>query len=314
MSCDSIRNRFFLLLYEELPLDEEKLVEQHLQSCADCRAELERQKKLGAALSAHALDAPEDLLLRCRRDLRFKTASAARAHEAKPGFAARARQAMRLLLSPAAGSFRHVSYWKPAGAVALVAVGFFAARLTAPRAGLAIDPATPEPAISRVRHIQPDAGGRVRIVLDETRRRVLAGRLEEEPILRALLAATRDPDDPGLRGESIELLKKHAASGEVRGALVYSLRHDPNAGVRLRAMDALRAYSTEPESRRALVDVLLADDNSGVRTQAVDLLTQQRDISVVPAFQRSLEREDNSYVRLRLQNALRERNASLETF
>ncbi len=103
MSCDSIRSQFFLLLYGELTFDQEELVEQHLQSCADCRAELERQKNLGAALAAHALDAPAGLLSRCRGDLRLKIASAARAREAKPGFAARSRQALRLLLGPSDG-------------------------------------------------------------------------------------------------------------------------------------------------------------------------------------------------------------------
>jgi hypothetical protein len=314
MSCDSIRNQFFLLLHGELPFDEEELVEQHLAACADCRAELERQRKLGEVLSAQALEVPEDLLARCRRDLRFKTADAAREPQAKIGLVARAREALRFLFGPSTGSFDRTSYWKPVGALALVLVGFFAARITAPRASQPLVPPSSEPVISRVRSIQPGADGRVKIVMDETRQRVLTGRLDEEPVLRTLLAATRDPDDPGLRGESVELLKDHVNSGEVRGALVYALRHDPNAGVRLRAMDALRAYSAEPESRKALMDVLLADDNPGIRTQAVDLLTEQKDTSVVPAFQRSLLREDNSYVRLRLQNALREMNASMETF
>jgi HEAT repeat protein len=242
--------------------------------------------------------------------LRFKTASAACARQANAGFAARARQAVRLLFGPSTGSFSHASYLRPAGAVALLLVGFFAARITAPRAVQAPS----EPIATRIRYIQPDSSGRMRIVVDETRQKVLTGGLDDERVLRTLLTAARDPEDPGLRGESIELLKARAASREVRGTLVFALRHDPNAGVRLRALEALRAYSTEPESRRALVDVLLADDNPGVRTQAVDLLTQQKDISVVPAFQRSLEREDNSYVRLRLQTALREMNASMETF
>jgi len=183
-------------------------------------------------------------------------------------------------------------------------------RVTAPRA--VQNPA--EPIATRIRYIQPDSAGRVQIVVDETRQRVLTGSLDDEGVLRTLLAAARDPEDPGLRAESVELLKARAASREVRGTFVYALRHDPNAGVRMRALEGLRAYSAEPESRRALVDVLLADDNAGVRTQAVDLLTEHKDISVVPAFQRSLERENNSYVRLRLQNALREMNASMETF
>ena len=310
MSCDSIKDQLFLLLYGELPFAEEELVEQHLQSCAGCSAEFERQKKLSAALSAHALDVPGDLLERCRRDLRFKTASAASARQAQHGFLWRARQALSLLFGPSTGSFSHASYWRPAGAVALLLVGFFAARITAPRA-----PEAPsEPVATRTRYIQPGSNGRLQIVVDETRQKVLTGGLDDERVLRALLTAARDPEDPGLRGESIELLKSRASSPEVRGALVFALRHDPNAGVRSRALEALRAYSTEPESRRALVDVLLADNNPGVRTQAVDLLTQQKDISVVPAFQRSLEREDNSYVRLRLQTALRAMNASMETF
>jgi hypothetical protein len=305
MSCDSIRNRFFLLLYGELTFDEEELIEQHLETCADCRAELERQKTLSEALSAQALEPSDELLSRCRRDLHFKTANAARAPRPGLGFSARFRQAMRALFGMSSGAIL-----KPAGAVALLLVGFFAARLTAPRTVLAPS----EPVATRIRYIQPDDAGRVQIVVDETRQKVLTGGLNDERILRTLLTAARDPEDPGLRAESVELLKAHAASREVRGTLVYALRHDPNAGVRLRALEALRAYSTEPESRRALVDVLLADDNPGIRTQAADLLTEHKDLSVVPAFQRSLEREDNSYVRLRLQNALREMNASTETF
>jgi hypothetical protein len=305
MSCESIRNQFFLLLYGELTFGEEELVEQHLASCADCRAELDRQRALADAASAEAVDVPDDLLTRCRRDLRFKTAIAARQPRARHGILARIHQSLNLLSAFSAGAV-----WKPAGAMALLLVGFFAARITAPRAVQSPS----EPIATRIRYLQPDSAGRVRIVVDETRQRVLTGSLDDEGVLRTLLAAARDPEDPGLRAESVELLKGRASSREVRGTLVQALRHDPNAGVRMRALEGLRAYSAEPESRRALVDVLLADDNPGVRTQAVDLLTQQKDISFVPAFQRSLEREDNGYVRLRLQNALREMNASMETF
>lgn len=305
MSCDSIRDQFFLFLHGELTFDEEELVERHLESCADCRAELDKQRRIGELVSAQALEAPRELLSRCRRDLKFKAAHLVRAPESRPGFLARAGQALRVMLGPSAGAFL-----KPAGAVALLAVGFFAARVTVPRDVQSLS----DPISTRVRYLQSDAGGRVQIVVDETRQRVFTGGLDDQRVLNTLLTAARDPEDPGLRAESVELLKSRAASREVRGTLVYALRHDPNAGVRLRALEALRAYSTDPESRRALVDVLLADDNPGVRTQAVDLLTAQKDSSIVPAFQRSLEREDNSYVRLRLQNALREMNASMETF
>jgi HEAT repeat protein len=224
------------------------------------------------------------------------------------------REAVRVLMGPPARFMLGPAYLRPVAAVALVALGFFSARLTAPKVYAPAGLGSSGPVASRIRYIQPDASGRVEIVLDETRQRVVTGRLDDEPILRMLLAAAKDPSDPGLRGESVELLKDHAASSEVRSALLEALRRDPNAGVRLQAMEGLRSFSREPASRKALIEALLSDVNPGVRTQAIDLLMQQRDAAMAPAFQESLRREDNNYVRLRVQNALREMNASMETF
>ncbi len=305
MNCDSIRDRFILLLYGELSFDEEELVERHLESCEACRAELELRRKLGRLVACEALEPPEELLLRCRRGLRANVAAAPERSAALSGWVMRAAGAFRRL--------RALASWavlKPAGALALVMLGFFSARLAFPPAVRA--PA--EPIATRVRYIQSAPGARVRMLVDETRQRVISGSLDDQRILRALLAAARDPEDAGLRAESVDLLKSRAGSREVRGALLQVLRRDPNPGVRLRALEALRPYSSEPDSRLALVDALLADDNPGIRTQAADLLAQHKDISVVPAFQSSLERERNSDVRFRLLSALREMNASTETF
>ena len=64
--------------------------------------------------------------------------------------------------------------------------------------------------------MQPDASGRVQIALDEVRKRVVSGRMEDGNIQRLLLAASRDENNPGLRVESVDILKDHAASAEVR--------------------------------------------------------------------------------------------------
>ncbi len=171
-----------------------------------------------------------------------------------------------------------------------------------------------EPATSRVRYVEPVSPGRVQIVLDETRQRVLSGSVDDEAIQRLLLTAAKDPSDAGLRVESVDLLKNNSQSAEIRKALVYSLQHDPNAGVRLKALDGLKQFAEDPDTRQALTQVLLKDDNPGVRTQVIDLLVQRHTDAMVGVLQELMEKEDNGYIRMRCQKVLQEMNASAEMY
>jgi hypothetical protein len=171
-----------------------------------------------------------------------------------------------------------------------------------------------DPGTSHVRYVEPLAPGRVQIVVDETHQRVLSGSLQDESIQRLLLAAAKDPSDPGLRVESVDLLKGDSQSAEIRQALVYALEHDPNAGVRLKALDGLKQFATEPDTRQVLTQVLLRDNNPGVRTQVIDLLTPQHNDSMVGVLQELMEKEDNSYIRMQCKKMLQDMNASVETY
>jgi HEAT repeat protein len=112
----------------------------------------------------------------------------------------------------------------------------------------------------------------------------------------------------------VDVLKNHAASSEVRDALLNALSHDPNAGVRLKAVEGLKALAGDPDVRRTLAQSLLTDDNPAVRMQVVDLLVTHRDDAVVGVLQGLMQREDNTYVRLKCEQALKEMNASIGTF
>jgi hypothetical protein len=201
-----------------------------------------------------------------------------------------------------------------AGAAVMLVLGFLTARV-APNSMLnwrssgMIAPET-----SRVRYVEPVSPGRVEIVLDETRQRVLSGSVDDEAIQRLLLTAAKDPSDAGLRVESVDLLKGNSQSAEIRKALVYALQHDPNAGVRLKALDGLKQFADDPDTRQALTQVLLRDNNPGVRTQVIDLLVQRHTDAMVGVLQELLEKEDNGYIRMRCQKALQEMNASSEMY
>ncbi|HTR38460.1 MAG TPA: HEAT repeat domain-containing protein [Bryobacteraceae bacterium] len=312
MNCEEARKSFPLLLYGELSFDEEERLEAHIDECAACREALARDKALWRELDSAELHPTQDLLEDARAELKSRLAAARPMRESfwdkiRDGFS------IHFHFAPGLGQV--------AGAAVMLALGFFAARVTPGSLGGAFHAAgLAEPVTSRVRYIEPDGPGKVQIVLDETRQQVLSGSVEDPSIQRLLLAAAKDPSDAGVRVESVDLLKNEPQSAEVRQALLYALQHDPNAGVRLKALDGLKAFAEDPETRRTLTHVLLNDDNPGVRTQVIDLLIQQHDSlrqrndAMVSVLQELMEKESNNYIRMRCQKALTEMNASVESY
>ena len=100
----------------------------------------------------------------------------------------------------------------------------------------------------------------------------------------------------------------------MRRALLYAVQHDSNAGVRLKALDGLKNFADDPETRQTLTQVLLKDDCPGVRTQVIDLLIPHHADSMVSVLQEVMGKEKNGYIRMRCQRALRDMNASVETY
>ena len=310
MTCDSVGKAIPLYYYGELEPAAEDGVEEHLQACAGCRDELERQRALAAELDRHRMVPPADLAAECRHEL-----IRAIYREEVPAVRSRAsdpwglfREAFESLWRPG------IRFTRPAGAVALVALGFFAARfIGSVPSGLSLAGVAPD-VVSSVRSVQPDNAGRVQIAVDETHRRIVSGRLDDQNIQRLLMAASREQDNPGVRVESVELLKDRSASAEVRGALLEAVTSDDNPGVRLKALEGLKSFAGAAEVRKTLAQVLLEDDNPAVRIQVIDLLIAHKDDATVSVLQTLVGKEDNSYVRMRCQNALREMNASVGTF
>jgi hypothetical protein len=304
MNCDRVIESIPLYWYGELPAGEEEQIEQHVQGCPACRRELERHKALASALDRRETQLPAGLLAECRHDLmRTVYRSEPATHSGWAGF--------RESLAALSGLFSR--YRQPIGAMALIALGFFSARLTVPRAA---GPAAPSSDVvySAIHSIQPDAAGRIRISLDETRRRVISGNPGDSGIVRLLLAAAKEEENPAVRVESVGMLQSQPASAGVRDVLLSAALHDPSAAVRLKAIEGLRSFAAEPQVRRALAQVLLNDENPGVRIRTVDTMVDHRDDSMVGILQDVVQKESNSYVRQRCARMLQEMNASVGTF
>jgi hypothetical protein len=316
--CAAVRHQLAMLLYGELSFDEEERVETHLDQCGECREALRRQRALHQALDHVEIAPPASLLRECREDLRARLfEQEALPMPARSGWWERLVDA--ITLSPSAGLMRS------AGALTLIAIGFFAARVLPAvnfggrgeysSMGLADS--------SRVRNVEPIADGRVKIVLDETRQRMISGRLDDDQIRALLLSAAKDSSDPGLRAETVDIFTSRAQTAEFRDALIFAVEHDQNAGVRMKALEGLTSFVVEPAVQSALEQVLLSDLNPGLRTRAIDVLIgsdgngmdRNMDRQMIGTLQELMERgEQLGYVRERCRRVLESMNASIETY
>jgi len=319
MTCDSILRLIPLYYYGELTPDEEERVEEHTHGCPACSREMAQQRALAAALDRRQVVAAPMLLEDCRSDLMAAIQGGA------PRVDHSVKGAWRLFLDAMAASLSGMlsgASWsgiarlrQPLGALALLAIGFFAAHLintAAPTTAGALLGSLASPTddvYSTVRSVQPDNAGGVAISLDETRRKVVKGRMDNGDIQRLLLAAAHE-DNPAVRVESVDLLRSRSGSTEVRDALLNVLSADSNAAVRLKALEGLKPLAGDSEVRKTLRRVLLADDNVAVRLLVIDLLVANRDDNMVGMMQGLVQKENNNSVRLKLEKALKDMNAS----
>lgn len=310
MRCDEARRLMPLFLYHELGFDEEERLELHLDDCQACREETARQRRLHQLLDEAEPALPEGLLTGARLELRSRLRQ-----ERKPAslFWSRLSELFTIRAVPAPAAVQIL------GAVALVAAGFFGARV-APfgpfRGGESQGDVgvMTAPASERVRYIEPGQSNRVQLVIEETRQQVISGPVTEDRIRRLLLDGAKDPADAGVRVESMDLLQSQGDTADIRNTMLYALEHDPNAGVRLKALDGLRKLSMDTPTRDIITHVLLNDQNPGVRTGAIDMLVEHKEDQMVGVLQELLHREDNGYVRQSCERALHDLNASVETY
>lgn len=314
MSCEEVVREIPLYGYGEVSPETEERVESHLAECAACRREMERQRAFLELLDtrddAAAVDAA--LLTRCRAGLRGALEEEARRAAAQP--------AWRRWWDDVVSSFRvPVMVRVPVGAVALFAMGFFAARYTQQPVATGDAGATQaslvQPMFSTVRSVEPaSADGEIAIAVDDVARHVVRGRVDDPRIQQLLLGAVREETNPGIRAQSITVLQGRAASQEVREALIEAASHDPSAAIRLRALEGLRQQAANAAVRQMLANVLLMDDDAGVRSGAIDVLSGQHDASMVGMLQEVVQQEDDNYVRARVQQLLEAMRASVGTY
>lgn len=305
MDCKRVEENLPLYFYDELGGEPRAEMEAHLAACPRCAATAEELRRLSAALGARPVAEPSpDLLVRCRYEL----------DEALD----RESTGWRALVRSGFGLWPSGSPLQATAALAILLVGFSLgwamrqqAAAPAPGQGNGAAPwmgaDLSNMRINGISRVTPDPQtGEVHITLDAERRVTLEGSLDDARIQQVLLYAMKSYENPGIRRDTLEVLRQHGANPAVRAALLYALRNDPNDGVRLEVLQAVHELAWSPDMRGVLLEALVKDTNAGVRVSALNALLEHADAEVLPTLEQLANEDKNPYVRLKCANAVRE--------
>ena len=298
----------------ELGEEQEKLLEGHCQTCAECRTELEALRsftaKLPGAVPGPVVD--EQLLEEARRGLR-----AALQHELS-------RPAWRRVLREAWASFAvRRTVFALAGAAAVLA-GIVLGRVALPPVAQET-PATAaiarsaesEPRITNVRFLRSDPASReVEFTFDAVTPVRLRGTIDDPRIQRVLAHAMLNEENPGTRLRAVSAIAgpgSETTDPEIKAALIQTLNHDENAGVRREALKVLQRMPFDNEIRNAIIETLIHDKNPALRIAAINCLDSTRAASpgnqdLLSVLREKAAKDENSYIRLKAREVLQEVN------
>ena len=234
MNCDWVQQNICLYLYNELADDARHEVEQHIQRCKNCGAELAAQQEFQAEMNALPAEEPS---------ASFLAAARMRLQEALETAEQKRAWYHRLAFDPTAW-LRQVRF-SPALVAVLLIVGFGGGLGAMYRAlGGFHPPQRTEvqgASIAGITSIdrQPNSN-KVKINYERIVPDSVEGSISDAQIQELLaFAANNNNNNPGVRIDVVDALNSQPDDPRVREALTYALRYDSNPGVRLKALDGL---------------------------------------------------------------------------
>jgi anti-sigma factor RsiW len=307
-----------LSLYGDLEEDEERCLDEHVQTCSDCSTELAELKKLNAVLRQRSqVEVTDQLLDEARRELRV----ALRIAESKRFSLAEWIERFTFFPMPS------VRLAAVSGATLVIglSLGYLAfhpgedSQLSGvmPAVGSSMVERT-EPRVSGFRFLQqPQENGDVEIAFDLVTPVRLKGNVADNAVQRVLAQALMNEQNPGARIRTVSALAAQVDASlrpdeEVKAALIQALKSDGNVGVRREALKALRKLPIDKVIKDALLYLLTHDRNPGIRVEAINYLDQSvltdevRDPDILKVLQERMQKDENNYVRIRAKNVYEE--------
>lgn len=307
-----------LSVLRELGEEEQQVFARHLQTCKECRQELEELAKFSTLVHQQGFFETSDELLReARQELRV----ALRLERSRRSGWEEFLEKFEFLASPRVRM--------AVGGVTMLAAGVLVGRLGMTPAeevtGIGVTPAMSSDAslrgetrISNVRFLNPEpVDGEVEFTFEAITPIRMRGQVNDPAVQKVLAQGLMNDQNPGTRLRAVSTLgnfgdQSMVPDHEIKSALIQALKSDVNVGVRKEALRVLQRFPLDKEVRDALLHVLRVEENPAMRIDVINALEkpvldgQLRDDEVLNVLREKMQSDDNNYIRLRARNVYEE--------
>ncbi len=294
MNHGTFKEWLHLFLAGELGVEENRLLQTHLNQCGECRAESEELQRVVARLQEYRTEhASDELLSEVRQSLHEAIRGEALTEAAISRLGRVDGRINRRVGATSGFAFGRGTGWlggfRPAlfGASALAAgvfIGYLAFgqdSVKQPDAPVVSDVAGEMggPDIANVRFVDwGSRDGTVEIEYDLVRPVRLRAAVGDDRIQRVLARALLSDENPGVRLRAVGAHDPGAPAHrpEVKLAIIDAVKTDPNAGVRREGLYVLEGMPFDHDVEATCLYVLEHDDNPGMRVASLNLLSSAR--------------------------------------
>ena len=299
MKHEQFTEWLYLSAFEELNDDENRELEEHVESCEECQLERKKIVSMLDSITASGAGEPSDaLLVSARSSLREALLEEPQLRATVSQPARKEPFLSRLFGDSFAGIFRGEArhgYRLGLAAAATLSIGFFIGYVTFNTAP-PISPVpqgqelpAPDEAFTGISNVQFLDGsgieGQVDILYDQVRPVRLTTSVDDPRAQDILGYALLNDDNPGVRLKAISAFETDqmvAPPEDMKKAFLEALTSDPNPGVRLQALLVLRRLPFDEDVKETLFYVLSHDENPGIRVAAMNHLAEVTIDGIMP--------------------------------
>ena len=320
MKHDRFKELLHLSFYHELDGRDRMVLDEHLDTCSECRSESTELEKLDSLLvRSPRLDVSDSLLDEARRELRI----ALRLEKSKRPFWEVWLASLSIFDSPGT----RLAF----GGVLTLVVGFFVGYLVFMPSGLSDVRTTlpglnqasaqrSEPRVSNFRliHQAPDAE-EVEFSFEMVTPVLMRGNLKDNAVQRIMAQALLSDQNPGARLMTVNALSNQVGTAnppdkEIKNALIQAMKKDANVGVRREALKAIQKFPIDSDIKDALLFILKNEANPSMRIDVINYLEkpvlahQLIDPDILNGLKHSMQSDNNNYIRILAKNVYEEVN------
>lgn len=301
-NCKQFRSWIWLDVYNELPVEYKKTLDEHIQTCSECQLDFEEANNTKKLLDHKIQLTPTDIELKSSRAELHQRLLLMTQPRYEKKWTTKLWQIISLDFSPVL---------RLATAVALLVIGLFAGRAfySPSESGFEFNQRQLSDVItsnvSNIESIEYNPSTRQVSIKMNTLNDVTIQGDVEKPEIQQLLAQTLVSEErPNIRLKTVRALEKtRTLDTNVITALSELIDKEENPGIRLKVVKLLTSVPISSTIKeiltQVLVRVLLTDSNSAIRIEAFKGLSKIDNGSVVPALFNAAKNDSSEYIRIK---------------